>query len=145
MFGPGTWFATVGAFRITAAPGIETVQIACIHQGYELYGSDRCFVESVAAIRKAFPQAEIEVVLPRAGPIVALLEDMVDRIAIEPIWVLRRSSLPRLIMLGAVQLPIALARAVRLGGLERRGDHLQFACDQKSFRADRRRIRSCHI
>jgi glycosyltransferase involved in cell wall biosynthesis len=113
MFGPGTWFATVGAFRITAAPGIETVRIACIHQGYELYGSDRCFVESVAAIRKAFPQAEIEVVLPRAGPIVALLEDMVDRIAIEPIWVLRRSSLPRLIMLGAVQLPIALARAVR--------------------------------
>lgn len=112
MFGPGTWLATVGAFKVTTAPGIETVRIACIHQGYELYGSDRCFVESVAAIRKTFPQAEIEVVLPRAGPIVALLEDMADVIAIEPILVLRRSSLPRLIMLGAVQLPIALARAV---------------------------------
>jgi glycosyltransferase involved in cell wall biosynthesis len=89
------------------------VRIACIHQGYELYGSDRCFVESVAAIRKAFPQAEIEVVLPRAGPIVAHLEDMADLIAIEPIWVLRRSSLARLIMFGAVQLPIALLRAIR--------------------------------
>jgi glycosyltransferase involved in cell wall biosynthesis len=113
MFRPGTWLATVGALKITTAPGIETVRIACIHQGYELYGSDRCFVESVAAIRKAFPQAEIEVVLPRAGPIVALLEDVADLIAIEPIWVLRRRSLPRLIILGAVQLPIALARAVR--------------------------------
>jgi glycosyltransferase involved in cell wall biosynthesis len=89
------------------------VRIACIHQGYELYGSDRCFVESVAAIRKAFPQAEIEVVLPRAGPIVALLEGMADLIAIEPIWVLRRSSLLWLIMLGVVQLPIALIRAIR--------------------------------
>jgi glycosyltransferase involved in cell wall biosynthesis len=93
--------------------GIETVRIACIHQGYELYGSDRCFVESVAAIRKAFPQAEIEVVLPRAGPIVALLEGMADLIAIEPIFVLRRRSLARLILLGAVLLPIALLRAIR--------------------------------
>ena len=113
MFRPGTWLATAGAFRITTAPGIETVRIACIHQGYELYGSDRCFVESVAAIRKALPQAEIEVVLPRAGPIVALLENMADLIAIEPIWVLRRSSLARLILLGALQLPIALLRAIR--------------------------------
>ena len=31
------------------------MRIACVHQGYELYGSDRCFVESVAAIREAFP------------------------------------------------------------------------------------------
>jgi glycosyltransferase involved in cell wall biosynthesis len=70
-------------------------------------------VESVAAIRKAFPQAQIEVVLPRAGPIVAHLQDMADLIAIEPIFVLRRRSLPRLIMLGAVLLPIALLRAIR--------------------------------
>ena len=49
------------------------MRIACVHQGYELYGSDRCFVESVAALRAAFPHAEIEVVLPRDGPIVAAL------------------------------------------------------------------------
>ena len=45
------------------------MRIACVHQGYELYGSDRCFAESVAAIRAAFPEADIEVVLPRRGPI----------------------------------------------------------------------------
>jgi glycosyltransferase involved in cell wall biosynthesis len=94
-------------------PGSTIVRIACIHQGYELYGSDRCFIESVAAIRNAFPLAEIEVVLPAAGPIVAFLRDKADRVTIEPIWVLRRRSLPRMIMLGAVQLPIAIARAVR--------------------------------
>ena len=49
------------------------MRIACVHQGYELYGSDRCFVESVAAFREAFPEAEIEVVLPRPGPIAAAL------------------------------------------------------------------------
>ena len=87
--------------------------MSCIHQGYELYGSDRCFVESVAAIRKAYPQAEIEVVLPREGPITRLLDGKVDRISIEPIWVLRRKSLPKLLTFGALQLPFALARAAR--------------------------------
>jgi len=89
------------------------MRIACIHQGYELYGSDRCFVESVAAIRKTFPRAEIEVVLPRIGPIAECLADNVDRVTIEPIWVLRRRSLVSLILLGAFWLPFALARAVR--------------------------------
>jgi glycosyltransferase involved in cell wall biosynthesis len=89
------------------------MKIACVHQGYELYGSDRCFVESVAAIRAAFPQAEIEVVLPRSGPIVKALEGKVDRILFEPIWVLRRRDLPRLLAFSAVELPIAVARAMR--------------------------------
>jgi len=69
-------------------------------------------VESVAAMRKAFPLAEIEVVLPRTGPIVALLQDKADLVTIEPLWVLRRRSLPRLILLGALQLPLAITRAV---------------------------------
>ena len=89
------------------------MRIACVHQGYELYGSDRCFVESVAAIRYAFPSADLEVVLPRSGPIVKLLEDKADRVTLEPLWVLRRASLLRLISLGAVELPFALARAAR--------------------------------
>ena len=37
------------------------MRIICVHQGYELYGSDRCFIESVAAMRAAWPEAEIEV------------------------------------------------------------------------------------
>jgi len=29
------------------------MRIVCVHQGYELYGSDRCFIDSVAALRDA--------------------------------------------------------------------------------------------
>ena len=64
-----------------ASGGIELskMRIACVHQGYELYGSDRCFVESVAALREAYPQAEIEVVLPRDGPISQTLAPLANR------------------------------------------------------------------
>jgi glycosyltransferase involved in cell wall biosynthesis len=89
------------------------VRIACIHQGYELYGSDRCFAESVAGLRAAYPDAEIEVVLPRTGPIVEVLRNSATRISFEPLWVLRRQSLWKLATVGAARLPIAIARAAR--------------------------------
>ncbi len=89
------------------------MRIACVHQGYELYGSDRCFVESVAALREAYPQSQIEVVLPREGPIVAALKPFADRIVSEPLFVLRRRALPRLLLTGVVALPAALWRAGR--------------------------------
>jgi glycosyltransferase involved in cell wall biosynthesis len=87
------------------------MRILCVHQGYELYGSDRCFVESVAAFRKAYPLAEIEVVLPRTGPIVGLLEAYASRIVYSPIWVLRRRNLVRLVTIGLLRLPAAIVRA----------------------------------
>jgi glycosyltransferase involved in cell wall biosynthesis len=90
-----------------------TLRIACIHQGYELYGSDRSFAESVAALRLAYPSAEIEVVLPRDGPIRGLLEANASRIVIEPLWVLRRRDLPRLVATAPVVLPLAVLRAAR--------------------------------
>lgn len=95
--------------RMTTLP----VRIACVHQGYELYGSDRCFVESVAALRQAWPDAEIEVVLPRPGPIVPLLQPLADRVVFEPLWVLRRKTMMRLLTLGLFALPAALWRAGR--------------------------------
>lgn len=88
-------------------------RIACIHQGYELYGSDRSFAESVAALRKAYPDADIEVVLPQPGPITTLLTDVASRISFEPLWVLRRKALPRLVLTSPVSLPLALFRALR--------------------------------
>ena len=87
--------------------------ITCVHQGYELYGSDRSFVESVRAIRAAFPAAEIEVVLPRFGAIGALLHDHASRITVEPLWILRRRNLRSLMTFGMVRLPIAILRAWR--------------------------------
>ncbi len=88
--------------------GIVALRIACVHQGYELYGSDRSFAESVAAFRRAWPAAEIEVVLPRQGPIVTLLDGVASRIVYEPLWVLRRKNLPKLIATA----PVTLTRAV---------------------------------
>jgi glycosyltransferase involved in cell wall biosynthesis len=91
---------------------VLSMRIACVHQGYELYGSDRCFVESVCAIRKAFPSAEIEVVLPRPGPIVELLQGITSRVLFEPIWVLRRRNILGLLTGGLFRLPGAIARAI---------------------------------
>lgn len=87
------------------------MRIACIHQGYEQYGSDRSFAESVRTIRGAFPSAEIEVVLPRPGPITDLLAGTEVRLTFEPLWLLQRRNLLRLATVGAATLPIALARA----------------------------------
>ncbi|MGE6738767.1 glycosyltransferase family 4 protein [Allorhizobium pseudoryzae] len=89
------------------------MRIACIHQGWELYGSDRSFAESVAALRGTHPDAEIEVVLPRPGPIVDILQSHATRILFEPLWILRRKSLLRLATIDAPRLPIAVLRALR--------------------------------
>ena len=89
------------------------MRIVCVHQGYELYGSDRCFIDSVAALREAWPQAEIEVVLPREGPIAAPLRALASRVSIEPLFILRRRGLAKLIASAPLRLPLALARAMR--------------------------------
>jgi glycosyltransferase involved in cell wall biosynthesis len=89
------------------------MRIVCVHQGYELYGSDRCFVESVSALRAAFPLSQIEIVLPREGPISAPLAPFADKISYEPLFVLRRKTLARLALTWPVTLPAALWRARR--------------------------------
>src|SRR5258708_38965054 len=89
------------------------MRIICVHQGYELYGSDRCFIESVAAIRAAWPDAEIEVVLPRDGPIVRHLREIASRIVLEPIFVARRRDLVTVLLLVAPRWFSALWRAIR--------------------------------
>lgn len=96
-----------------APRGVGVERITCVHQGFELYGSDRCFIETVGTIRAAYPAARIDVVLPRGGPIVAALEAIDCRIVIEPLWILRRKNLARLATLGLIALPFAVARALR--------------------------------
>ena len=90
-----------------------TRQFSCIHQGHELYGSDRSFAETVATIRGTFPTAEIDVVLPREGPLVGLLTESASRTLIEPVWVLRRRNLLRLAATCLLGLPLATLRAVQ--------------------------------
>jgi glycosyltransferase involved in cell wall biosynthesis len=89
------------------------MRVLCVHQGYELYGSDRAFIEQVTAIRAAWPEADIEVVLPRDGPIVALLAAVASRVRFAPIWVVRRRTLARLATIDLLRLPAAMWRAAR--------------------------------
>jgi glycosyltransferase involved in cell wall biosynthesis len=89
------------------------MRIVCIHQGYELYGSDRSFIDSVAALREAWPQAEIEIVLPHDGPICRPLQASATRIVIEPLFILRRRGLASLIATAPLRIVPALWRAVR--------------------------------
>jgi glycosyltransferase involved in cell wall biosynthesis len=87
------------------------VKILCVHPHYELYGSDRCFVDSVAALRRLLPAARIDVLLPRSGPIAAKLKPLVDDVAVVPLWVIRRRHFRRLLLSGAFTLPAALKQA----------------------------------
>ena len=89
------------------------MRIICVHQGYELYGSDRCFIDSVAALRDAWPKADIEVVLPREGPIVAPLRPLATRITFEPLFILRRRGFIKMLASAPFRLPLALGRAIR--------------------------------
>ena len=89
------------------------MRIVCVHQGYELYGSDRAFIDSVAALREAWPQADIEVVLSRDGPICGPLRTSATRIAIEPIFILRRRGFLRLLLAAPFRIVPALWRAAR--------------------------------
>jgi glycosyltransferase involved in cell wall biosynthesis len=89
------------------------LRITCVHQGFELYGSDRCFVETVRTLRSAQPNAQIDVILPRNGPIVAALTPFANRVLVEPLWILRRKNLARLVTLDLLALPFAVLRAYR--------------------------------
>ena len=51
------------AWRIRPLP----LRILCVHQGYERYGSDRAFVESVAALRGAWPDAAADYIAALKG------------------------------------------------------------------------------
>jgi len=44
--------------------------VLCVHQGYELYGSDRTFISSLMALREKYPDTSISVILPRTGVLV---------------------------------------------------------------------------
>jgi glycosyltransferase involved in cell wall biosynthesis len=89
------------------------MRIVCVHQGYELYGSDRAFIDSVGALREAWPQADIEVVLPREGRICGPLRASATRIVVEPLFILRRRGLAKLIVTAPFRILPALWRAAR--------------------------------
>lgn len=90
------------------------MRILCIHQGYELYGSDRSFIQSIEALRQKWPQAHVTALIPKAGPIYEPLQRAASEVQIADLWVPRKNALLRLFTLDALRLPKSVVQAVRL-------------------------------
>ena len=56
--------------------------ILCVHQGYELYGSDRSFALSVDVLRKTYPDAIIDIMIPKDGEIQTILKPICNNLII---------------------------------------------------------------
>lgn len=66
--------------------------IALVHQGYELYGSDRMFIDCALALRERWPSAHLTIVLPRLGPLATRLFEFGFVVQTAELWVLRRKN-----------------------------------------------------
>ncbi len=74
------------------------MKIFCIHQGYELYGSDRMFINSLEAFRQEYKDSYITVHLPKKGQLYDYLinHKLADNIIVKPLGVLRKSDIKSL-------------------------------------------------
>lgn len=86
--------------------------IHAVHQGYELYGSDRSFIQCLEVLRDLYPEAALKVMLPQPGPLSERLTVAGFAVEIHDLWILRKSYgiglIGRLFVL-----PITLWRAHR--------------------------------
>ncbi|MFB2118255.1 glycosyltransferase family 4 protein [Parapedobacter sp. 2B3] len=71
------------------------MKILCIHQGYELYGSDRSFLLSLTLIKELFPKAEITVIIPREGPLFDELIKIANHVIVEHIGSVSKNDLKK--------------------------------------------------
>lgn len=69
------------------------MKILCVHQGAELYGSDRSFALSVNTLREKYRHAEITVVLPKNGKLIELLEPFTDNIKFQDVGTIQRADI----------------------------------------------------
>jgi glycosyltransferase involved in cell wall biosynthesis len=73
-----------------------SLSILFVHQGYELYGSDRTLVQSVQAAASRWPEARITVLLPCDGVLRTTLLSIVEDVRIADLGILRRSNLKKM-------------------------------------------------
>lgn len=90
------------------------MKITCIHQGYELYGSDRTFIDCVDFLRDLYPSAGIEIVLPREGALSQAMRAQGRDVQICDLWVLRKSYGVAGLLARAMRLPAYIRRARRM-------------------------------
>jgi glycosyltransferase involved in cell wall biosynthesis len=88
-------------------------RILCVHQGAELYGSDRSFLQAVQAIRQGWPTAHVRVVLAVDGPLRPLLEPFADEVVTRDLWILRLADPLATGLKGTIGLPWYVGHAAR--------------------------------
>jgi len=89
----------------------EVIRLLCVHQGAELYGSDRVFLQSVIALRWRFPEAVITVHLPQQGLLAQALKPHIDHLLIDEMWVLRLARLHPKNWRNLLRIPCCLNKA----------------------------------
>ncbi len=86
--------------------------VLCVHQGAELYGSDRSFVTAVSALSRTTDRS-LDILLPGQGAITSLIRhEGLPKPQERHIWVLRKAGLLREITLGLPRNITALIRAM---------------------------------
>ncbi|MBT4682852.1 MAG: glycosyltransferase family 4 protein [Chloroflexi bacterium] len=67
------------------------VRFLFVHQGYDLYGSGRTFLQSLRAVRELYPESEIKVILPQKGLLYPKVDKIADKIEIDSNLLVLRS------------------------------------------------------
>lgn len=89
------------------------MNILCVHQGTEKYGSDKSFVGAVSALQTQ-PNIETHILLPGEGEIDELIEDAhLAPSQTRYLWILRKAGLAKAMTLGLPRNFAALFKAVR--------------------------------
>ena len=75
---------------------VMPLSILFVHQGHELYGSDRTLLQSVQGAALRWPEARITVVLPRDGALRTALLPFVAEVRITELAILRRGDMKKI-------------------------------------------------
>lgn len=71
------------------------MKILCVHQGHEMYGSDRSFISSLEALVNKYPNSEFTVVIPRTGQLYNALKIIVSDVRVIEIGTIQKKDLKR--------------------------------------------------
>lgn len=81
---------------VDMSESVRPESILFVHQGFDLYGSDRTLIQSVQAAKARWPEARITVLLPGDGALRPALEAVVSDVRVEDLSILRKSNLKRM-------------------------------------------------
>lgn len=90
---------------------LNRIRILCVHQGAELYGSDRSFLQAVEALREGWPKAQIRIILAADGPLRGKLESFADDVIVRDLAILRLASPILTALKATIALPYYVMRA----------------------------------